>query len=99
MKLLRMFSRLSKDLMRFVVALFVCLFNTHVIQMCRWVQTEILDADTPVARATRITSFIRVTEMLYKTRNLNGLHAIMTGLNSTSVKRLRESWPVSTKVI
>jgi len=55
---------------------------------------EILYAPTDEARSDRITRFIRIANKLYHYNNMHSLFAILSGLQSAPVYRLRKAWKV-----
>lgn len=57
-----------------------------------WVVDEIVSAPTSDQRAGIIASFINISQACIALRNYNTAFAIVAGLNSASVSRLKSSW-------
>jgi len=57
-----------------------------------WVSTEVLARDRISARASVIVHFIKVAEKCRVLGNFHGCYAIIAGLNSSSVSRLKYTW-------
>eukprot|EP00041_Stephanoeca_diplocostata_P032407 m.1037421 g.1037421 ORF g.1037421 m.1037421 type:complete len:369 (-) comp24143_c0_seq10:104-1210(-) len=76
-----------------------CELAPHVIGFTRrfndvsyWVITEILRHDELSQRARCLSHFIYTAKCLRELNNVNGLLAIMSGLGSASIHRLRDTW-------
>ncbi len=65
-----------------------------------WVATEVLSVTEHRLRVRVLHKFIKVAHRLYTFNNYNGLMQILSGLNNSSVKRLKVNAPsvVSTKL-
>ncbi len=57
-----------------------------------WVSTEIITCKTSKERAKKISKFIEVAACCYQLGNFNGLMEMISGLNVSSVQRLKSSW-------
>jgi hypothetical protein len=63
--------------------------------MSHWVKMEVLYAPTQEIRINRLSQFIRVAKKLYDYNNLHSLLAILSGLQSAPIYRLKRTWKVS----
>ncbi|KAJ5079686.1 ras guanine nucleotide exchange factor i-related [Anaeramoeba ignava] len=59
-----------------------------------WVATCVVRRDKPKSRANIINKFIKIAEHCRKLNNFNGLTAILAGLNSSPIFRLKKSWEI-----
>lgn len=60
-----------------------------------WVQTTILKGDDVSRRQARIEMFIKLADELFKMNNFHSCFAVLSGLNSSAIHRLRKTWNVS----
>lgn len=63
-------------------------------QLAMWVIYEITKHESSKDRAAAISIFLQVAEELFELRDYNGLLAIMSGLNNSSISRLKKSFSV-----
>eukprot|EP01096_Ripella_sp_DP13-Kostka_P006829 TRINITY_DN2466_c0_g1_i8.p1 TRINITY_DN2466_c0_g1~~TRINITY_DN2466_c0_g1_i8.p1 ORF type:complete len:953 (-),score=400.95 TRINITY_DN2466_c0_g1_i8:17-2875(-) len=61
-------------------------------QVSEWVATEILLADSPRTRLAILKNFIDIAEKLLELNNFNGIMEIISGLQNSSIFRLRQLW-------
>lgn len=66
--------------------------NNRWNQVTGWVATEIVTAASSKRQREVAEKFIRIGEKLLKLRNFNSLMAIVYGLNSGSIQRLKTLW-------
>uniref|UniRef100_A0A8B9JFP0 RAS guanyl releasing protein 2 n=2 Tax=Astyanax mexicanus TaxID=7994 RepID=A0A8B9JFP0_ASTMX len=66
---------------------FITLFNS----VSQWIQMMVLSKPTAQQRATVITDFITVAQKLLELQNFNTLMAVVGGLSSSSISRLKET--------
>jgi hypothetical protein len=57
-----------------------------------WVATEILTKHDLKTRVKYIRKFIKIAFKCYECNNFNAIMQILSGLNNSSVKRLRDTW-------
>jgi len=65
--------------------------NTRFNDIILWVIFEILSGNTPKDRLQIILHFILIAKALKKRSNFNGFAAIMSGINNSSVTRLKKT--------
>lgn len=65
--------------------------------MTSWISTEVLQQDTPSARAIVIEHFIAMAMVCYKHHDMHCALTITVALNSTAVKRLTKTWDMVDK--
>jgi hypothetical protein len=58
----------------------------------RWVSIEIVEGTTIRARRNAIAKFVRVASQLRALRNADSLFAVLAGVSSVSVHRLKKTW-------
>ena len=63
------------------------------------VMTTVLRGPTPAARALIIRQWLDIAQHCRWIKNFSSLKAIMSGLQSTSVFRLRKSWELLSKYV
>jgi son of sevenless-like protein len=61
-------------------------------QLALLVPTEILSEETHQQRAKVISAYIQIASKCYCLKNYNSLKAILAGLQSTPVHRLKRTW-------
>ncbi|OQV24790.1 Rap guanine nucleotide exchange factor 2 [Hypsibius exemplaris] len=57
-----------------------------------WVITEVCSEPQTVRRAKVIKHFIKLAKLCHEVRNLNSCFAVLSGLNSACVQRLKATW-------
>jgi hypothetical protein len=63
-------------------------------QVTTWVIETILAEHDIRKRGNILKSYVRVAEKLYSLNNFNSLMAVLSGLNSSAISRLNETWCV-----
>lgn len=63
-------------------------------QIAMWVTYEITRYDTSKDRASALQFFLQVSQILLEMRDYNGLLAVMSGLNNSSISRLKKTFSV-----
>eukprot|EP01103_Thecamoeba_quadrilineata_P006876 TRINITY_DN1660_c0_g1_i1.p1 TRINITY_DN1660_c0_g1~~TRINITY_DN1660_c0_g1_i1.p1 ORF type:complete len:546 (-),score=100.23 TRINITY_DN1660_c0_g1_i1:3-1640(-) len=69
--------------------------NKYTAQFNResnWIVVEILKRVDIKSRIVALSKAIRIMEQLYELHNYNGVMAILAGLNSSSIGRLKKTW-------
>eukprot|EP01100_Stratorugosa_tubuloviscum_P003131 TRINITY_DN1746_c0_g1_i1.p1 TRINITY_DN1746_c0_g1~~TRINITY_DN1746_c0_g1_i1.p1 ORF type:complete len:790 (-),score=247.11 TRINITY_DN1746_c0_g1_i1:3-2336(-) len=67
-------------------------------KISRWVCTEIVTTANMRLRTAIIVRFIQIAQNCFKLKNFNSMMEILSGLNNTSVQRLKRTWQaVSTR--
>ncbi|XP_051537593.1 RAS guanyl-releasing protein 2-like isoform X2 [Myxocyprinus asiaticus] len=66
---------------------FITLFNS----VSQWIQIMVLSKHTAQQRATVISEFIKVAQMLLQLQNFNTLMAVVGGLSNSSIARLKDT--------
>lgn len=61
-------------------------------EVSNWVASEIVKQPQLFHRVVIIEKFIEVAQELQRLHNLNGLTAVIGGLNSSPVSRLKRTW-------
>lgn len=67
-------------------------FIDHFNNIGKWVATEILLVPSLDTRVKTIENFINIAEKLVEIKNYNTMMAILSGLQSSGVYRLRSTW-------
>jgi hypothetical protein len=64
----------------------------HFNALSRWVSQNIVETENLKKRILLVEKFIDIADQLYNLNNFNGLFSVFSGLNSSSIYRLKVTW-------
>eukprot|EP00009_Paramoeba_aestuarina_P001298 CAMPEP_0201510600 /NCGR_PEP_ID=MMETSP0161_2-20130828/3219_1 /ASSEMBLY_ACC=CAM_ASM_000251 /TAXON_ID=180227 /ORGANISM="Neoparamoeba aestuarina, Strain SoJaBio B1-5/56/2" /LENGTH=867 /DNA_ID=CAMNT_0047905791 /DNA_START=89 /DNA_END=2692 /DNA_ORIENTATION=- len=64
----------------------------HFNEVSNWVRTQMVTIPRKEARIKMLQKFIRIMEELYKLNNFNGMMEILSGINSSPVRRMKKTF-------
>jgi len=68
------------------------IFISHFNKMSSWISSEIVKEHDDEKRLILLKNFIQLARMCRKLNNFNGFMEVISGLNSSAVRKLEETW-------